>query len=396
MNPPALVLGSDTDPYVDGLPGPHSQRWWVYWTPDKLMDALETTGIDPDTAAGLVRKYPEERVKAQLRALCCRYVRVSRALTLIEAIRNNRVLPSWMRDEKELSPKSDYRGPYSTAKPWLETQSDIAALLRKNGSDGVQWGVSERRQQASLMFEKTIAENAIEKLLNVRIDMPLPEDIGERNAAFRALYHYLKSKFDVIAFRFSDGSTMFDFESQFRTHLTTQANAGELPAIGVSKALALPTASEAKLPAFAARVEPGDLPISDASTPDRPRLKQIDQLLVRLLRDVGVLEWAARDLVARHRDRCEVQLAALPFRWKLKSRADYIVRAIEEDAGIPPRIGRLLQRMSDEREFDEVPESVRYQSELIVDEMIQQSGTRVPAAAREALEQATILGLAGA
>jgi len=392
----ARVLGADTDPFVDGLPGPHSQRWFPDWTPDMLTEAIEIAGVDHATAVALVRVYPAERIKRQLRALCTRNVRISRALTLIEAVKTDRKIPDWMDPAKVPAPKSDYSGPYSTAKSWLETQADIAALLRKNGADGVQWGISERRKQASVLFEKAFSRDGAEQLLNVRLDLPLPDDIGERNAAFRALYHYLKSKFDVISFRFSDGSTMFDFESEFRVHLTTATGHDDL-AIGAAKPLALASGSDVvpvRGDLYALRS--ADLVLSPESTPVRPRLKQIDQMLARLLRDVGVGEESARGLVSRYRDRCEMQLVALPFRWKIKNRAEYIVRAIVDDVGIPPRILRTLQRCADDREFEDLPETVRYRAELLVDEMISKSGARVPAAEREALERATVLELVSA
>jgi len=118
--------------------------------------------------------------------------------------------------------------PYERAKNWADTQADIGKMLRKHGIGDVQWSISTTASKMALSFVKKIdrkvkydtmrrefTEVKPAQQIVVRLTLPLKPEGPERNAAFRVLYWYLKSKLEAIAFSFNDGTEFFNFEREF-------------------------------------------------------------------------------------------------------------------------------------------------------------------------------------
>jgi hypothetical protein len=237
---------------------------------EPLLTALVREGVDGEMARYLIGRFPELRIRAQLRALPYRAQPAGRAFALIDAIRTNRAMPKALRDGDDEPAATGYVGPYRNAKPWTETQIEISSLLRRHGVESVQWVTSERDRRVTLAFEKQTtrtrrcpaacqrgcdicSNRVLEKngdagghrrrrrspgesfrfvrrpisggrlgyidaaggLLRVRLDCALSPNLPERNSAFRLLYHYLKAKFEALAFQLSDGTFLLDIEREF-------------------------------------------------------------------------------------------------------------------------------------------------------------------------------------
>jgi hypothetical protein len=225
--------------FDDGLPPPNSPLWVPRWSEATLIAALCSLGVPNDVALHLVTNHSEQRVKRQLRASFYRRVRINAAQTVIDAIEHDRPLPQALTGEVP----SPYDGVYKRAKAWTATQRDISQLLARNEVDRVRWIVDEPDRRATLTFERGVdlGAHGLSGRIRVRLTVPLSAMKGERNAAFRVLYHYLKAKFEALAFRFSDGTELLDFAQEFVGHVALEEG-------GEPRVLALPPAPRTGAP----------------------------------------------------------------------------------------------------------------------------------------------------
>lgn len=228
-----------------------------------LRDELMAVGLTSREVDTLVERYDEERIRRQLRALPYRSTRSgkSRPQILIDAVTLN-LRPPKAAEGFDEPWSTMYPGPNRYAKTWQETEREITEYLRGQGCSVVQIGIEERDRRAHVAFEKEVVRRyrcpdacvggcdrctryvmrpyvsprrvseqqgggiIYERRQNRRrrpiagsqvgwfeyprgrsriyIEFPLPNEEAERNAAFRAVFHYVKAKCEALEFEVSE------------------------------------------------------------------------------------------------------------------------------------------------------------------------------------------------
>jgi hypothetical protein len=99
------------------------------------------------------------------------------------------------------------------------TQGEIVALLEKYGIEGVRW--TNKTGEVILEFIKEFEVDGDKKPVGVRLMVP-NLNARNRNQLHRALFYYLKSKFESLEFEF------IEFVQEFLPYLLTDDGAGKL------------------------------------------------------------------------------------------------------------------------------------------------------------------------
>jgi len=112
---------------------------------------------------------------------------------------------------------SSYR---STTVHWGKSQANIMRLLSKHGVLDTRFTMLESRREVICEFNYPCQIESKNVNLGVRIQVPLPDEgrnrDGDRikNQAHRALFYYLKTKFEALDFG------LVEFIQEFLPHLT--------------------------------------------------------------------------------------------------------------------------------------------------------------------------------
>ena len=118
---------------------------------------------------------------------------------------------------------SSYR---TTTVHWGKSQADIMRLLSKQGILDTRFTMLESRQEVICEFNYPCELEGKKVQLGVRIQVPLPGQgrmrDGDRikNQAHRALFYYLKTKFEALQFG------LVEFIQEFLPHLTIMDKSG--------------------------------------------------------------------------------------------------------------------------------------------------------------------------
>lgn len=139
------------------------------------------------------------------------------------------------------------REPYAGTKvPWMQTQGHIIALLGKHGISDYRFVGLGSRGMIGLEFRWV--PHPEQPGLTVRIVVPDVTD-ENRNARYRALYWYLKSKFEALQFGF------VEFVREFLPYIVTGSGQTVYEVLG---------------PRIAQALESGELPDVLALPPGEP------------------------------------------------------------------------------------------------------------------------------
>ena len=119
----------------------------------------------------------------------------------------------------------------TTSVNWGKSQADISRLLTKHGISDTRFSFLNSRNELICEFNYPIKIENKEVIAGVRIVIPLPKmkDVEQaKNQIHRALFYYLKSKFEATGFG------LIEFLEEFMAHLTLYDPMGNLITMGQS------------------------------------------------------------------------------------------------------------------------------------------------------------------
>jgi len=125
------------------------------------------------------------------------------------------------REVKAMSKQSAYK---ATSVNWGKSQSDIGKLLDKQGIQDVRFTFLSSRNELICEFNYPAVIENEEKPVGVRITLPIPQGKNieqSKNQIHRALFYYLKSKFESMNFG------LVEFMDEFMAHLVIYDKKGQ-------------------------------------------------------------------------------------------------------------------------------------------------------------------------
>ncbi len=112
----------------------------------------------------------------------------------------------------------------ATSVQWGKSQADISKLMTKQGIQDTRFTFAQSKNQLICEFNYPIIIAKVEKPVGVRIVLPIPitHDLEKaKNQIHRALFYYLKTKFEALNFG------LVEFTQEFMAHLVITNKQGQ-------------------------------------------------------------------------------------------------------------------------------------------------------------------------